>query len=198
MIVFSQACQKYIVFVSHIGITLSGVCLCVRLSGSHTFLVVTHSYVSQVTHAFLGKQPLCYNDFVGFSIFTLFPFLYCHGVSPKQKRAGKSWATWCNYRRKWSRNYVNLEKEHEEYFQAWYVCCRCKENLSCKVHVNHCALLPPVLYPSSIHQSLNFSYFLLPLWNWCRNFNENLKGSKYLTSSQIYCMSDVHVHAGGW
>ena len=33
--------------------------LCVYLSGSHTFLVVTHSYVSQATHAFLGMQPLC-------------------------------------------------------------------------------------------------------------------------------------------
>ena len=28
--------------------------------GSHTFLVVTHSYVSQATHAFLGLLPLCY------------------------------------------------------------------------------------------------------------------------------------------
>ena len=34
-------------------------CLCVCLSGSHTFLVVTHSYVSQATHAFLGMLPLC-------------------------------------------------------------------------------------------------------------------------------------------
>ena len=34
-------------------------CLSVRLSGSHTFLVVTHSYVSQATHAFLGMLPLC-------------------------------------------------------------------------------------------------------------------------------------------
>ena len=33
--------------------------LSVRLSGSHTFLVVTHSYVSQATHAFLGMLPLC-------------------------------------------------------------------------------------------------------------------------------------------
>ena len=33
--------------------------LSVRLSGSHTFLVVTHSYVSLVTHAFLGMLPLC-------------------------------------------------------------------------------------------------------------------------------------------
>ena len=31
----------------------------VCLSGSHTFLVVTHSNVSQVTHAFLGMLPLC-------------------------------------------------------------------------------------------------------------------------------------------
>ena len=35
------------------------VCVCVRLSGSHAFLVVMHSYVSQVTHAFLGILPLC-------------------------------------------------------------------------------------------------------------------------------------------
>ena len=34
--------------------------VCVCLSGSHTFLVVTHSYVSQVTHAFLGMLPLCF------------------------------------------------------------------------------------------------------------------------------------------
>ena len=34
-------------------------CLCVCLCGSHTFLVVTHSYVSQATHAFLGMLPLC-------------------------------------------------------------------------------------------------------------------------------------------
>ena len=32
--------------------------LSVCLSGSHTFLVVSHSYVSQATHAFLGKLPL--------------------------------------------------------------------------------------------------------------------------------------------
>ena len=40
-------------------------CLSVRPSvkflhfGSHTFLVVRHSYVSQVRHAFLGMLPLC-------------------------------------------------------------------------------------------------------------------------------------------
>ena len=33
--------------------------LCVCLSGSHTFLVVTHSYVLQATRAFLGMLPLC-------------------------------------------------------------------------------------------------------------------------------------------
>ena len=31
-----------------------------RLSGSHTFLEVTYSYVSQATHAFLGMLPLCF------------------------------------------------------------------------------------------------------------------------------------------
>ena len=30
-------------------------------SGSHTFLVVTHSYVSQAEHAFLGMLPLCFH-----------------------------------------------------------------------------------------------------------------------------------------
>ena len=34
--------------------------LSVCLSGSHTFLVVMHSYVSQATHAFLEMLPLCY------------------------------------------------------------------------------------------------------------------------------------------
>ena len=35
------------------------VCACVCLSDSHTFLIVTHSYVSQATNAFLGMLPLC-------------------------------------------------------------------------------------------------------------------------------------------
>ena len=39
-------------------ITLSGVCLSVCLSGSHTFLVVTHSDVLQATHAFFGMLRL--------------------------------------------------------------------------------------------------------------------------------------------
>ena len=34
--------------------------MCVCLSSSHTFLVVTQSYVSQATHAFLGMLPLCF------------------------------------------------------------------------------------------------------------------------------------------
>ena len=34
------------------------VCPSVCMSGSHTFLVVTHSYVSQATRAFLGMLPL--------------------------------------------------------------------------------------------------------------------------------------------
>ena len=33
--------------------------VCVCMSGSHTFLVVTHSYVLQATHAFLKMLPLC-------------------------------------------------------------------------------------------------------------------------------------------
>ena len=32
--------------------------LSICLSGSHTFLVVTHSYISQASHAFLGMLPL--------------------------------------------------------------------------------------------------------------------------------------------
>ena len=37
--------------------------LSVRLSVSHTFLVVTHSYVSQATYAFFGMLPLCLKYF---------------------------------------------------------------------------------------------------------------------------------------
>ena len=33
--------------------------MCVCLSGSHTFLVVTHRYVSQATRASIGMLPLC-------------------------------------------------------------------------------------------------------------------------------------------
>ena len=36
------------------------VCVSVCLSDSRTFLIVTHSYVSQATHAFLGMLPLCW------------------------------------------------------------------------------------------------------------------------------------------
>ena len=45
-------------FVRRLSVHLS-VRVCVRLSGSHTFLVVTHSYVLQATRAFLGMLPLC-------------------------------------------------------------------------------------------------------------------------------------------
>ena len=41
----------------HFFLRLS-VCPSLCLSGSHTFLVVTHSYVSQTTHVFLGMLPL--------------------------------------------------------------------------------------------------------------------------------------------
>ena len=43
------------------NITPASHCLSVSLSSSHTFLVVTHSYVSQATHAFLGLLPLCFS-----------------------------------------------------------------------------------------------------------------------------------------
>ena len=36
------------------------VSVCVCLSNSHTFLIVTHSYVSQATHAFLRMLPVCF------------------------------------------------------------------------------------------------------------------------------------------
>ena len=46
--------------------------LYVCLSGSHTFLVVMHSYVSQETHAFLGKLPLFSSLFCNFTyLFTI-------------------------------------------------------------------------------------------------------------------------------
>ena len=50
----------------YIRITLSGVCLSDCLSGSQTFLLVTHSYVSKETHAFLGMLPLLFVLFVCF------------------------------------------------------------------------------------------------------------------------------------
>ena len=46
-------------FVWRLSFCLS-VCLSVCLSGSHTFLVVIHSYVLQATHAFLRMLPLCF------------------------------------------------------------------------------------------------------------------------------------------
>ena len=47
-------------FVQRLSVCPS-VCVCVCLSGSNTFLVVTHSYVSQATHAFLGMLALCFH-----------------------------------------------------------------------------------------------------------------------------------------
>ena len=35
---------------------------------------------------------------------------------PKRNHTGKSWATWCNYRRRWSRNYMNLEMNMRNIF----------------------------------------------------------------------------------
>ena len=56
---YCVACEAW----QYIGITLSSICLSVGLSvclsGSHTFLVGMHSYVSQATHVFLGMLPLC-------------------------------------------------------------------------------------------------------------------------------------------
>ena len=48
---------------------MSGICLSVLLSvrvsvGSHTFLVVMQSYVSQATHAFLGFAPIMFHTFL--------------------------------------------------------------------------------------------------------------------------------------
>ena len=42
------------------------VCLSLCLSGSYTFFVVTHSYVSQATHAFLGMLQFWLKDTVNF------------------------------------------------------------------------------------------------------------------------------------
>ena len=59
--------------------TLCGVCLSVHvsvcLSGSHTFLVVTQSYVSQATHAFLEMLPICY-----FTLITVFMVCKIHDI----------------------------------------------------------------------------------------------------------------------
>ena len=44
--------------------------------------------------------------------------------SAKENHAGTSWVTWCNYRRGWSRNYLNLEKNTK--FCVRYFSCRCK------------------------------------------------------------------------
>ena len=58
-------------FVGRLSVHLS-VCPCVCLSGSHTFLVVMHSYVSQAIHAFLGMLPLC---------LILYRCMFCDSIS---------------------------------------------------------------------------------------------------------------------
>ena len=49
-------------FLQRLSVCLS-VCVCVHMSGSHTFLVVTNSYVLQATHAFRRMLPLCFLNF---------------------------------------------------------------------------------------------------------------------------------------
>ena len=53
------------------------ICLC----GSHTFLVVTHSYryALQTTHAFLGMLPLCYVPKILWN-------LHCHTCGHNEKK----------------------------------------------------------------------------------------------------------------
>ena len=60
-------------FVRPLSVSLS-----VCLSGSHTFLVVMHSYVLQATYAFLGMLPLCSSS-LSVVIFVL--FILCHNCS---------------------------------------------------------------------------------------------------------------------
>ena len=66
-------------FVRRLSVRLFSVCL----SGSHTFLVVTQSYVSQVTHAFLGMLPEeCCHYVISFSsLYSTRSFLYHLGFS---------------------------------------------------------------------------------------------------------------------
>ena len=63
-------------------------------------------------HCFFTRWSEIYSFIMILSVvyFTLFPFLYCHCVLTKRNHTGKSWAAWCNYRRRWSRNYMNSEK----------------------------------------------------------------------------------------
>ena len=50
--------------------------LSLRLSGSHTFLVVTQSYVLQAIHAFLGMLPVCFVFQCINAFFILFQLLW--------------------------------------------------------------------------------------------------------------------------
>ena len=77
-------------FVRRLSFRLS-VCLSVRpsvcLSGSHTFLVVTHSYVSKATRAFLWMLPLCFffinNDYDSYDTINI-SSIYMHYVDDKK------------------------------------------------------------------------------------------------------------------
>ena len=82
---FTKDLEIYTCFSAHksnISIVLcpASVCLsiptCVCLSSSHTFLVVMHSYVLQVTRACLGMLPLCFILGIYFGI-----IVCCHVTS---------------------------------------------------------------------------------------------------------------------
>ena len=59
-------------FVRHLTVR-SSVRPSVCLSGSHTFLVVMRSYVSQATHVFLGMLPVCFKISTVEGFVTLLP-----------------------------------------------------------------------------------------------------------------------------
>ena len=75
------------------------------------FIVWSCSFLFQ-NDCFFTRLSEIYSFIMILSVFyfTLFLFLYCHIVFPKRKHTGKSWASWCNYRRRWSRNFMNFEK----------------------------------------------------------------------------------------
>ena len=81
------------------------------------FMVWSCSFLFQ-NYCFFTRLSEIYSFITILSVFyfTLFLFLYCHSVLPKRNHTGKSWATWCNYRRRWSRNYMNLEKNMRNIF----------------------------------------------------------------------------------
>ena len=65
LVYFLRSSEITITFLCHLGSIAAHMDHFVRrlfvcLSGSYSFLVVTHSYVLQATHAFLGMLPLFY------------------------------------------------------------------------------------------------------------------------------------------